>query len=88
MGLNSSVERRIALMVEDDEAIATLFQLYLEDVGYKEILEAANTQKALDIVNVLEQQREESHLDLLICDIRLDGSENGIRLVERLAERK
>lgn len=71
------VEKKLVLVVEDDEATAGLIRMYLQP--FCEVVVVATGDDAL---LTLTEQR----FDLAIIDINLPGSENGIELRDRIKE--
>lgn len=70
--------RQITVLIVDDESLgrAPLVDEFL-DLGYR-VLEASNADEALDIV------RNETAIDVVITDIRMPGSMDGIGLARHL----
>ena len=66
-------KRRI-LVVEDEPSVLTTYQMVLEQKGY-EVVPARSSQQAF---RALESER----LDLLLCDLSLEGKQSGFEVLE------
>ena len=67
------------LLVEDEDAVRSLMQQFLEQGGYT-VLVARDADEAVRL-----HDRRPGSIDLLLTDVVLPGSMNGIELAERLA---
>tara|TARA_R110002073_G_scaffold140253_6_gene290769 strand:- start:35651 stop:37573 length:1923 start_codon:yes stop_codon:yes gene_type:complete len=77
-GERASISSRI-LLVEDDGAVATTLRLQLQMVGYTVVGTAATADAAV-------AQAIEETPDLILMDINLDGSADGIVAARRIGE--
>ncbi len=70
------------LVVEDDEAVRSLVREVLDHNGYR-VLEAEHGEAALEVWN-----EHEGEIDLLLTDMVMPGSVNGLELSQRLLARQ
>lgn len=75
-----SIPRYTILVVEDEALIRMGICDYLDSVGYK-VLEAANADEALAVLE------SDQRIDLLLTDIDMPGSMDGLRLAAAVADR-
>lgn len=66
------------LIVDDDLLYALQLEAMLSELGYTVSGHATNYQQAIDLI-------ETNHVDLLVTDIVLAGSKNGLDLVEAIS---
>jgi DNA-binding NtrC family response regulator len=71
------LSRKTILLVEDDDDLLEFAGDLLHKLGYQ-VVKAPNAESAFGII-----ESDQVHLDLLLSDIRLPGSANGIELAER-----
>ncbi|MBB6091207.1 PAS domain S-box-containing protein [Povalibacter uvarum] len=67
------------LLVEDDAAVATITEAMLHNLGHQ-VFRAENAARALEILDV------EKSVDLLLSDIVMPGSLNGLELAQRAVQ--
>ena len=70
----------IVLVVEDEALVRLELAEWLEELGLI-VLEASNADEAIALLNIHPQ------IDLLLTDIKMPGSMNGVRLANHLKER-
>jgi PAS domain S-box-containing protein len=69
------------LLVEDDDEVATLVTEMLQELGYR-VTRAASAESALGAL------ANERHVDLVLSDIMMPGTMNGLGLVRELKARR
>ena len=69
------------LIIEDEALIAKDLSYLLEDLGYKCVGIAKNYERAMYLFN-------SNAVDLILCDINIDGEKDGIETVKELNEIK
>jgi two-component system cell cycle sensor histidine kinase/response regulator CckA len=75
-------KKRTLLVVEDDSAVRSVVEVILSSVGYR-VIEAANAAQALEL-----WKRFRDEIDLILTDMVMPGSANGLELAALLrAER-
>lgn len=67
------------LLVDDDQLIRFVHQMYLEQSGHEVIGVAEDAQQAVDLALALSP-------DLVVMDIRLENNSNGIDAMRRIQE--
>ncbi|WP_447903010.1 ATP-binding protein [Pseudomonas serbica] len=78
--LESSGQNEIILLVDDEAAIRQMASELLSETGYRVI-------EAVDSVSAINQAQKLEHLDLLLTDVGLPGSMNGISLAAELKKK-
>jgi len=68
-------ERRVILVVDDEEKIRIMICEQLEEAGYH-VSSAENADIAIKMVSTL------SHIDLLVTDVRMPGTIDGFDLIQ------
>lgn len=68
-------QRKLILVVEDDEMVREIITWALEDLGF-EVVGASAAAEALDVLSRV-------HVDLLLTDIRMPGGMDGWTLAEK-----
>ncbi|QDH77909.1 response regulator transcription factor [Echinicola soli] len=69
------------LIIEDEMLIAKDLAFLLEDIGYENIGIANNGDKALELFC-------DNHVDLVLCDININGDKDGIETVQAILQYK
>lgn len=69
------------LIIEDEILIAEDLAFLLEDMGYRHIGIANNSEKALELFC-------NHQVDLVLCDININGDKDGIETVQVLLQYK
>ena len=67
------------LVVEDDNMLCTIFEMFIKEIGYGHTATVPNGEEALEIC------RKEKP-DIVLMDIHLDGSLNGIQTAKIMGE--
>src|SRR6266480_2332055 len=70
-------------LLEDDQAIQEMLQLFLQEEGY-EVLAYPSAEACLTDLDTTEQEAPELPVRLMIIDWRLTGSISGIEVISRL----
>ncbi|MEX0608840.1 MAG: response regulator [Balneolaceae bacterium] len=71
---------KTVMIVEDDALLAIIGEKLITKLGYKVVGKAVSGEEALLKI-------DECHPDILVMDIQLSGTLNGIETVEKLRER-
>jgi two-component system chemotaxis response regulator CheY len=66
------------LLVDDDEDVREVIKMHLESAGYRNILEAENGEKA---INILLSEDHIENIALILCDIRMPKI-NGLECID------
>jgi len=66
------------LLVDDDEDVREVLKMHLESAGYKNLLEAEDGEKA---INILRSEDHMVNVALILCDIRMPKI-NGMECIE------
>ena len=68
------------LLVEDDNMLGTIFEMFIEEIGYKLIGMCKNGDEAIKIC-------ETTPPDIILMDINIEGDKNGIQTSEIINQR-
>ncbi len=66
------------LLVDDDEDVLAVMKMHLESAGYKNILEAEDGEKA---INILQSEDHMVNVAVILCDIRMPKI-NGLECID------
>ena len=66
------------LIVEDDKMLCTIFQMFIQELGY-ELIGTVHT--GLDAINAVKSCRD---IDIILMDIHLDGLIDGVETAKQM----
>ena len=75
----------LILAIDDEAAIRTAMAELLRSWGH-EVVAAAGGDEAVAVLSALKAEGRGARPDLIICDFRLQGGEDGVEVIRRLAE--
>lgn len=71
------LEKKV-LIIEDDAITRVVLRNYLEQMGYEQILTTDNSEEAIELI-------ESEHPDIMFVDIIINGTKDGVEVVETAA---